>query len=251
MADQDHGTLKGKVALVTGASRGIGAAIATRLAQDGAAVAITYSSSPEKAKDLVAAISRTGGKAIAIQADSADPVAVRNAVQATVAQLGGIDILVNNAGVATMAPIGDFAEKDFNRALDINVRGVFFASQEASKHMKSGGRIIMIGSVNSDSIPFPGASVYTLTKGAVAGFTRGLARDLGPRGITVNNIQPGPVDTDLNPADGPFSSTLKGFLAVGRYGTGEEIAGLVAYLASPEAAYITGAQIKIDGGFAA
>jgi 3-oxoacyl-[acyl-carrier protein] reductase len=243
--------LAGKTALVTGASRGIGAAIAKRLAKDGANVAITYTSSPAKAQEVVAAIEAAGGKAVALKADSAVAVEVQQAVQATVAQFGGIDILVNNAGIATMAPVGDFSLEDFDRMVAINIRGVFVAAQEASRHMRDGGRIITIGSTNSERIPFAGGSVYAMTKAAVAGLTKGLARDLGPRKITVNNVQPGPVDTDMNPADGPFAETLKGMLAVGRYGSGEEIAGMVAYLAGPEAGYITGASLLIDGGFAA
>lgn len=245
------GNLKDKVALVTGASRGIGAAIAKRLAEDGAIVAITYSSSPGKANELVDSIAAAGGTAIAIQADSADTNAVKRSVTTVAEKFGRIDILVNNAGVASIAPIWDFAESEFERLLAVNVRGVFTATQEALRHMSDGGRIIMIGSINSDSVTFVGGSVYALTKGAVAGFTRGLARDLGPRGITVNNIQPGPVDTDMNPATGQFADTLRAQIAVQRYGSGEEIAGLVSYLAGPEGAYVTGAQWKIDGGFTA
>ena len=212
--------LSGKVALVTGASRGMGAAIALRLAADGANVAITYSASPEKAQEVVKTF-------------------------------GGIDILVNNAGIATMAPITEFSLEAFDKIMAINVRGLFVATQEAARHMRDGGRIIQIGSVNSDMMPFAGGSVYALTKGAVASFTRGLARDLGTRGITVNNVQPGPVDTDMNPANGPFADSLRAHMAIGRYGRSEEIASFVAYLASPEAAYITGANLLADGGFAA
>jgi 3-oxoacyl-[acyl-carrier protein] reductase len=241
--------LKNKVALITGGSRGIGAAIATRLAADGAAVAITYASSSGKADALVKQITGKGGRALAIRADSADAIAVKHAVEETVRQLGGIDILVNNAGLGHFAPITEFTDADFERLIGVNVRGVFVASREAARHMKEGGRIIMIGSVNSDAMPFAGGSVYALTKGAVASFTRGLARDLGPRNITVNNIQPGPVDTELNPDNGPFAETLKGLMALKRYGRGDEVAGLVAVLAGPEGAFITGAQIKIDGGF--
>jgi 3-oxoacyl-[acyl-carrier protein] reductase len=237
--------LTGKIAVVTGASRGIGAAIAKRLTSDGATVAITYSSSPSQANELV----NSGGAALAIQADAADGTAVRNAIRTVAEKYGRLDILVNNAGILAMGPIDQVEDAAFERALSVNVRGTYYATQEASRHMGQGGRIIMIGSVNSDSIPFPGASVYGLTKGAIASFTRGLARDLGPKGITVNNIQPGPVNTDLNPADGPFAATLMNFLAAGRYGQPAEIGGLVSYLASEEAGYITGAQIKIDGGF--
>ena len=243
--------LNGKVALVTGASRGIGAAIAKRLGQDGASVAITYSASPEKAAGVVKAIEAGGSKAIAIQADAADNEAVKRAVKATADKFGRIDILVNNAGVAHLAPIGEFPEDQFEHSLAVNVRSVFITTQEAVRHMGEGGRIIMIGSVNSDSVPVPQLSVYALTKGAVASFTRGLARDLGPRGITVNNIQPGPIDTDMNPARGDFADKLKGYLAIRRYAESGEVAGLVSYLAGPEAAYITGASLKIDGGFCA
>ncbi|MFB2773524.1 3-oxoacyl-ACP reductase family protein [Pelatocladus sp. BLCC-F211] len=240
-----------KVALVTGGSRGIGAAIAKRLADDGAAVALTYTSSPQKADEVVRVIEATGGRALAIRADSADVEAVKNAVAETVKTFGRLDILVNNAGVATMAPIDQFSLDDFDRLVAVNVKGVFVATQEAVRHMGEGGRIIMIGSVNSDLVPIGGISVYALTKGAIASFTRGLARDLGPRGITVNNVQPGPVDTDMNPADGPFAEGAKGIMALGRYGQSDEVASFVSYLASPEASFITGANLKIDGGFTA
>lgn len=244
-------TLTGKAALVTGASRGIGAAIAKRLAADGAAVAITFSSGQQKANEVVREIEASGGRAIAIQADSSDAAAVKNAVTETVRQLGRIDILVNNAGIARIAPLDQLTLEDFDQSVGVNVRGVFVASQEAARHMTEGGRIITIGSVNADRMPFEGGSVYAMTKAAVAGLTRGLARDLGGRGITVNNIQPGPVATDLNPPDGPFAETLKGFMAIKRYGQGSEIAAMVAYLAGPEAAYVTGSSLTIDGGFAA
>jgi len=243
--------LSGKVALVTGASRGIGAAIAQRLASEGAAVAITYSSSPQQAEQVVSSIRRDGGQAIAIRADAADPKAVVNAITHTVQSLGKLDILVNNAAIAAMAPIDEFKMEDYERSIAVNVTSVFVAVKEAAKHMKSGGRIITIGSVNSDYVPVPGLSVYALTKGAVASFTRGVARDLGPRGITVNNIQPGPVDTDMNPASGAFADTMRTYMASGRYGKVSEVAGLVAYLASDDAAFVTGANIKIDGGFSA
>ncbi|WP_343224891.1 3-oxoacyl-ACP reductase family protein [Nostoc sp. UHCC 0302] len=244
-------TLAGKVALVTGGSRGLGAAIALRLAQDGAAVALTYTSSPQKADEVVRVIEAAGGSSLAIRADSADVEAIKHAVTETVKTFSRLDILVNNAGVATLAPIEQFSMDEFDRLIAVNVKGVFVATQEAIRHMGEGGRIIMIGSVNSDSTPFAGLSVYALTKGAIASFTRGLARDLGPRGITVNNIQPGPIDTDLNPADGPFADGLKKIIALGRYGQSDEVAGMVSYLASPEAAFITGASLKIDGGFTA
>jgi 3-oxoacyl-[acyl-carrier protein] reductase len=243
--------LSGKVALVTGGSRGIGAAIAKRLASEGAAVAITYASSPEKADEVVREIESAGGRALSIQADSSDVKAVRNAVAQTVKELGGIDILVNNAGIAVIKPLADFSMDEFDRTFAINVRAVFVAAQEAALHMKDGGRIITIGSVNADRMPIAGGAVYAMSKSAVAGLTRGLARDLGPRGITVNNVQPGPVDTDMNPDKGPFAESLKSMMALPRYAQGEEIAGMVSYLASAEAAFVTGASLTIDGGFAA
>lgn len=243
--------LSGKVALVTGGSRGIGAAIVQRLAQEGAAVAFTYTSSSQKADDLVQVIQAAAGQAFAIRADSADVEAVRAAIAETVNVFGRLDILVNNAGVAALAPIDQFALDEFDRLFAINVKGVFVATQEALRHMGEGGRIIMIGSINSDVVPFVGGSVYALTKGAIASFTRGLARDLGSRGITVNNIQPGPTDTDMNPADSAFAAGLKQTIALGRYGKADEIAAMVAYLASPAAAFVTGASLKIDGGLTA
>ncbi len=243
--------LTGKSALVTGGSRGIGAAIAKRLAADGAAVAITYASSPERANEVVRAIEAAGGKALAIQADAADPAAVRLAVTKTIEALGSIDILVNNAGVALMGPIEKFAMEDFEKLIAVNIRGLFVATQEAARNMREGGRIIHIGSTNAGRMPFAGGSVYALTKGAVASFTKGLARDLSPRGITVNNVEPGPVDTDMNPASGEFAKVLLTQMAVPRYGRAEEIASFVSFLAGPEAGYITGASLLIDGGFAA
>jgi len=242
--------LTGKVALVTGGSRGIGAAIAKRLAADGAVVAITYSSGEQKAAEVVSAIEAAGGRALAIKADSANAEAVKSAVTQTVKALGRLDVLVNNAGIAVIAPLEQFSLDDFDRLVAVNVRAVFVAAQEAARHMTEGGRIITIGSVNADRMPFVGGSVYAMTKAAVAGLTRGLARDLGARGITVNNVQPGPVATDMNPAEGPFAESMKGLMALKRYGQGDEIAGLVAYLASPEAGFVTGASLTIDGGFA-
>jgi len=244
-------TLAGKVALVTGGSRGLGAAIAKRLAHDGAAVALTYTSSPQKADQVVRNIEATGGKALAIRADSADVDAVKHAVAETVNTLGRLDILVNNAGVLVLAPIDQFSMEEFDRLVAINIKGVFVATQEAVRHMSKGGRIIMIGSFISDFTPSSGLSVYALSKGAIASFTRGLARDLGTRGITVNNIQPGPIDTDMNPADGDSAKEITNMIALGRYGQDNEVAGMVSYLAGPEAAFVTGASLKIDGGIAA
>ena len=190
-------------------------------------------------------------KAVAIQADSADAAAVAAAVERTVSELGGIDILVNNAGIGVFAPIDEFKLADFDRILAINVRGVFVATQAAVKYMKEGGRIINIGSTNAERMPFAGGAVYAMSKSALQGLVQGIARDLGPRGITINNVQPGPVNTDLNPDTGEFAEMLKKLNAIPRYATADEIAGMVAYLASPEAAYVTGANLMIDGGFSA
>lgn len=244
-------TLGGKVALVTGGSRGIGAAITRRLAQDGAAVAFTYAGSKPKADEVVRAVQGAGRRAMAIHANSADPAAVARSVADTVKSFGRLDVLVNNAGIAVVKPIDEFPLDDFDRIVAINIRAVFVASKEAARHMGKGGRIITIGSVNADRMPFVGGSVYAMSKAAVAGFTRGLARDLGPQGITVNCVQPGPVDTDMNPAEGPFAESLKALMALPRYAHGDEVAGMVSYLASPEAAFVTGACLTIDGGFAA
>ncbi len=245
-------TLKNKRALITGGSRGIGAAIVMRLANEGADVAFTYTSSPDRANEIVQAAQALGVQALAIQADSAEASAVVGAVERTVAELGGIDILVNNAGVFTLAPIDDFTLADFDRTFAINVRAVFVATQSAVKHMKEGGRIINIGSTNAERMPFVGGGVYAMSKSALQGLIRGLAHDLGPRGITINNVQPGPIDTDMNPSDSEYAQMLKKqFLALPRYGTVEEVAGMVAYLAGSEAGYITGANLMIDGGFSA
>jgi len=244
-------TLKNKRALITGGSRGIGAAIVKRLASEGADVALTYSSSPDRANEIVQAAQALGVQALAIQADSADASAVIAAVEQTVDKLGGIDILVNNAGVLAIAPIDDFTLSDFDRTLAVNVRAVFVATQAAVKHMKEGGRIINIGSTNAERMPFAGGGVYAMSKSALQGLVKGLAHDLGPRGITINNVQPGPIDTEMNPPEGEFAQMLKNLMALPRYGTVEEIAGMVAYLASPEAGYITGASLMIDGGFSA
>lgn len=242
-------SLKGKRALVTGGSRGIGAAIVKRLAREGADVALTFSSSPDRAGHVVKEAQALGVKAVAIQADSSDADALLTAVERTVVELGGLDILVNNAGIAQMAPIDDFKLSDFDRTFAVNVRAVFIATQAAVKHMKEGGRIINIGSTNAERMPFAGGAVYAMSKSALQGLVQGLSRDLGPRGITINNVQPGPVDTDLNPATGEFAESMKKLLAIPRYAHADEIASFVAYLASAEAGYITGANLMIDGGF--
>ena len=243
--------LRTKRALVTGGSRGIGAAIVRRLAADGADVAFTYVSKPVQASETAGAARALGVRALAIQADSADAQAVVAALDRTVAELGGIDILVNNAGVAFLAPIEDFRLEDLDRTLAVNLRAVFVATQAASRHMAAGGRIITVGSCNAERMPFPGGAAYAMSKAGLVGLVKGLARDLGPRGITVNNIQPGPVDTDMNPADGDFADMLRSMLALPRYATADEIAGLVGWLAGPEAAFVTGASLTMDGGFTA
>lgn len=243
--------LSGKVALIQGGSRGIGAAIVKRLAAEGAAVAFTYVSSAAKAEELQNSITGNGGKALAIKADSADAGAIRHAVSATVEAFGRLDILVNNAGVLAVAPVAEFDLAEFDRMLAVNVRSVFVASQAAAPHLGQGGRIINIGSTNAERMPFAGGAPYAMSKSALVGLTKGLARDLGPQGVTVNNVQPGPVDTDMNPADGDFADSLIPLMAVGRYGHAEEIASFVAYLAGPEAGYITGASLTVDGGFSA
>lgn len=250
MSVQTVSPLAGKTALVTGGSRGIGAAIVDRLAEDGANVAFTYTAAKDDADALVERIVGRGGSALAIRADSGDAVAVQEAVAATVAEWGGLDILVNNAGVAHVAPLEEFPLEEFDRMLAVNVRGVFTAIKAASPHLGSGGRIITIGSINADRVPVPGIGVYSLTKAAVAGLTRGLARELGPRGITVNTVQPGPTATDMNPATGDFADAMKSMMALGHYAQPADIASAVAYLARPEARFITGTSWDVDGGFA-
>lgn len=245
--------LAGRIAFIQGGSRGIGAAIAHRLARDGAAVAFTYASSPERAAEVVSDIEAAGGRAIAIKADSADAAQIKAAVKQAADTFGKIDILVNNAGVLVLGNVaeGELPLEDIDRTLAVNVRSVIVAAQAVVPHMDKGGRIITIGSINADRMPFQGGSVYAMSKSAIVGLTKGLARDLGPLGITVNNVQPGPVDTDMNPADSAFADSLLGLMASGRYGHVDEIAGFVAYLAGPEAGYITGASLTIDGGFGA
>lgn len=241
--------LENRRALITGGSRGIGAAIFKRLANEGAHVALTYVSKPDQANETVQTALALGVKALAIQADSADAGAMVAAVERTVQEFGGIDILVNNAGIAVIAPIDDYRLEDLDRTLAVNVRAVFVATQAAVKHMQAGGRIINVGSCNAERVPFIGGGVYAMSKAALVGLVKGLARDLGPRGITINNVQPGPVETDMNPSTTDFAKMLMQVMAMHRYGTGDEIASLVAYLAGPEAAYVTGASLSIDGGF--
>src|ERR1700685_886423 len=237
-----------KAALVTGGSRGIGAAIAKRLAKDGASVAITYAKDVSAASAVVKAIERNGGKAVAIQADAANVEAVKAAVEKTVATFGQLDVLVNNAGTAIPKTFEETTRAERDRVIDINLRGTLATTQAALKHMKSGGRIISIGSAVGDRVQTPGLVAYSATKGAVKIFTQGLAREVGGRGITVNNIQPGPIDTDLNPASGDWAVPQKAATALDRYGRVEEIAAMVAFVAGPESSYITGANLTVDGG---
>ena len=240
--------LKDKVALVTGASRGIGAAIAKRLAAEGANVAITYAKDAKAAADVVTAIEGAGRKAFAVQADAADADAVRSAVEQTAKTFGRIDVLVNNAGTLIPKAFEESTLEDIDRMFDINVRGVLVATQAALKHMPDGGRIISIGSCVGERMMTPGLTAYSATKGAVKMFTQGLSREVGRRGITVNNVQPGPIDTDMNPASGEWAAPQVANTALNRYGKVDEVASLVAFVASPEAAYITGANLTVDGG---
>lgn len=240
--------LKGKIAFVTGGSRGIGAAIAKRLAVEGANVAIMYAKDAKAAEVVVKAIESSGGKAFAVQADAADANAVKAAVEQTVKAFGRIDVLVNNAGTAIPKPFEDATMEELDRMIDINVRGVLAATQAALKHMPDGGRIISIGSCVGERTMTPGLTAYSATKGAVKMFTQGLAREVGSRGITVNNVQPGPIDTELNPASGDWAAPQLANTALNRYGHVDEVAALVAFVASSEAAYITGANLTIDGG---
>src|SRR5213592_2616328 len=241
-------TLTEKIALVTGGSRGIGAAIAKRLAADGASVAVSYSKGADAASSVVKEIERGGGKAIAIRADAADAEAVKAAVEKTVATFGRLDVLVNNAGTAIPKPFEEATLDEMDRVIDINVRGALVATQAALKHMKPGGRIIMIGSSVGERVLVPGLVAYSATKGAVKMFTQALSREVATRGITVNNVQPGPIDTDLNPAAGEWAVPQRAATALDRYGHVDEVAALVAFVAGPESSYITGANLTVDGG---
>jgi 3-oxoacyl-[acyl-carrier protein] reductase len=241
-------TLEGKIAFVTGGSRGIGAAIAKRLAADGASVAITYSKDASSASSVVKAIEADGGKAVAIQADAADAKAVMAAVEKAVSTLGRLDVLVNNAGTAVPKTFEETTLEEMDRLININIRGVFVTTHAALKHMNDGGRIIMIGSCVGERMMTPGLVPYSATKGAVKMFTQGLSREVGSRGITVNNVQPGPIDTELNPAAGDWAAPQTAMTSLNRYGTVDEVAALVAFVAGPESSYITGANLTVDGG---
>lgn len=243
--------LNGKVAFINGGSRGIGAATARRLAREGATVAIGYGASAIAAEALVAEIEASGGKAIALKADASDPAALTRAIDHVAERFGRLDILVNSAGVLLMGPIDQYSLEDFDKTVAVNVRAVFVAAKAAAAHMREGGRIINISSTNAGRMPFAGGAVYAMSKSALTGLVKGMARDLGSRGITVNNVNPGPVDTDMNPAGSDFATALHGLMALPRHGHADEIAAMVAYVASEEAAFVTGADLLIDGGFAA
>ncbi|MGW0905731.1 SDR family NAD(P)-dependent oxidoreductase [Streptomyces sp. NPDC002853] len=244
-------SLTGKTALVTGGSRGMGAAIALRLAQEGADVAITYVKEEAAALDVVAKIESTGRRGFAIRADAADPGDAAGAVERAADDLGRLDILVNNAGIGVLGPIGELALSDVDRVLDINVRAVFLASQAAAGRLADGGRIISTGTALVRYVGAGGSALYAMSKAALIGMTKPLARELAGRGITVNVIHPGAIDTDMNPADGPFAEPQKAAAALGRFGSADEVASLVAYLAGEDASFITGTELVVDGGHSA
>ena len=243
--------LSGKVALVTGGSRGIGAAIAQRLAHDGAAVAFTYVTAADKAQAVAKQIDADGGRVLVIQADNADPGAVTGAVEQTVREFGRLDILVNNAGIVIDGPLEEMTVEHADRLWAVDVRAVFAASQAAARHMSAGGRIITIGSALTERVPVPGLTLYAMVKSALTGLTRGLARDLGPRGITATVVHGGLIATDMNPAGGPAAEFLRTIPALGHYGSAGDIAATVAHLAGDGGRYVTGTAITVDGGFAA
>jgi 3-oxoacyl-[acyl-carrier protein] reductase len=244
-------TLNGKKALVTGGSRGIGAATALRLAQEGADVAVTFLNGKEAAEEVVRAVEALGRRAVALRADAADAEEAAGAVGRAADALGGLDVLVNNAAFGLMQPLESLSLEDVDRLIAVNVRGAFLAAQAAAAAMTSGGRIITVGSCITHHTPGPGATLYAMSKSAVVGLTKALARELGGRGITANVVHPGPIDTDMNPADGPFAAGQAVMTALGRFGTAEEVASAVAYLAGPETVYVTGAELSVDGGYAA
>jgi 3-oxoacyl-[acyl-carrier protein] reductase len=244
-------SLTGKKALVTGGSRGIGEGIARALASHGADVALTYWSSPERAEGVAESIRSAGGHAVAVKANNADPQGARRGVRDAVEALGGLDILVNSAGGGWFEPFADTSDEHIEATIDLNIRGTVYATHEALKSLPDHGRIITIGSVTAERIPFPGGTIYGMSKSALVAFTQGLARDLGSRGITANVIQPGPIDTEENPASSESAGFLAGLTALGRFGSPSDVGGLVAFLASDEAAFMTGSTVTIDGGWTA
>ncbi|MFJ6480159.1 3-oxoacyl-ACP reductase family protein [Streptomyces sp. NPDC091682] len=239
------------VALVTGGSRGIGAAVALRLAEDGADVAISYVHDAEAAAEVVGKVEALGRRALAVRADIGDPEAAAAAVERVVTEFGRLDVLVNNAGVGVLGPLAELAPADVERVLAVNVRGVFLTTQAAAGHLGPGGRVITIGSCMTQRVPGPGGTLYAMSKSALTGFNKALARELGGLGITANVVHPGPVDTDMNPADGPYAGTQAALTALGRFGMPREVASVVSFLAGEEAAYVTGAEFAVDGGHAA
>lgn len=241
--------LKNKVVFITGGSRGIGAGIAKRMAAEGADVVITYVHAAGQAQRVTDEITKTGQQALAIQVDNASPAAITAGIEKAVAVFGRIDILVNNAGVYNAKPLAEYTLQDFDSTMAVNVRAVFLASQKAAAYMQAGGRIITIGSNMAERVVYPTGTLYSMSKTALIGLTKGLARDLGPQGITVNMIQPGPIDTDMNPADAPHADMLRNAMAIQQYGTPEDIAELAVYLAAGESRFMTGAALTIDGGF--
>ncbi|WP_426504442.1 SDR family NAD(P)-dependent oxidoreductase [Dactylosporangium sp. McL0621] len=243
--------LAGRVALVTGGSRGIGAAVARRLANDGAAVALTYAANADKAEAVAEKIRAEGGHVLVLRADHESPSDPVAAVETVADTFGRLDILVNNAGIYLGGPLGTVPPADVDRILAVNVRAVFLASQAAAEHMTEGGRIVTIGSALSDRVPAEGMTVYAMAKSALVGLTRGLARDLGSRGITATLVHAGLIDTDMNPADGPASSFFSSVPALARYGEPDDVAAMVSYLCGDGARYVTGTALTVDGGFAA
>ncbi|MGW1773544.1 SDR family oxidoreductase [Streptomyces sp. NPDC002104] len=239
------------VALVTGGSRGIGAATALRLAQDGADVALTYVNDEEAAREVVGKIEALGRRGLALRADSGDAERATGAVEETVRGLGRLDVLVNNAGAGVLGPLEGLTLADVDRVLSVNVRGAFLASQAAAGRMGRGGRIITIGSCMTQRVPGPGGTLYAMSKAALTGLTKALSRELGERGITANLVHPGPVDTDMNPADGPYAASQSAMTALGRFATAQEVAAMVSFLAGPDSTYVTGAEFAVDGGHAA
>ncbi|MFE9631953.1 SDR family oxidoreductase [Streptomyces sp. NPDC006463] len=241
----------GSVALVTGGSRGIGAATALRLAEDGLDVAVSYVNDARSAAEVIGKVEALGRRGLAVRADAGDGAQAAAAVEETVRGLGRIDVLVNNAGVGVLGPLDGLGLADVDRVLSVNVRGAFLAAQAAAGRMGAGGRIITIGSCMTQRVPGPGGALYAMSKSALTGLTKGLARELGERGITANLVHPGPVDTDMNPADGPYADPQAAMTALGRFAAAREVAAMVSFLAGPDSAYVTGAEFAVDGGFAA